>query len=113
MVACKRNPKLAYVRKEGTAKQQAFPVVIRSREFDAFKGYPPFGPFLDPPFGDWPGDGTVRDFYRAGNGHSQRSCGGVRVARSVSMMDQVMELLKRSASPPDIAAEHAEYVFSV
>jgi hypothetical protein len=33
-----------------------------------------------------------------GSGHSQRSCGGVRVGRSVSMVDPVTALLERSAN---------------
>lgn len=60
MVARKRNPKLAYVRREGTAKQRAFPVVIRSRKLNAFKGIPPLARSWIPRWGDRHGGGTVR-----------------------------------------------------
>ena len=87
MVACKRNPKLAYVRREGTAKQRAFPVVIRPRKVNAFKGIPVLARSWIPRWGGARGRdcaisiGPVKDGGRGGgSGHSRRSCGGVRVA---------------------------------
>jgi hypothetical protein len=62
----------------------------------AFKGTLALARSWIPRWGNRHGGGTVR-FYRAGERRraqwrqcSQRSCGGVRVARSVSMMDPAM-----------------------
>ena len=81
----------------------------------------PHWPVLGSPAGGIGTGAGLCDFYRAGkrrraqwgSGHSQRSFGGVRIARSVSIMDSVMALLERSASPPDTAAGRAEHVYSV
>jgi hypothetical protein len=54
------NPKLVYVRREGTTKEQAFPGVSRPRKLNAFKGIPLWPVFGSPIWGDGHGGGTVR-----------------------------------------------------
>ena len=78
-----------------------------------------FSPPLDPPLGARRGGAERAIFWwgerksRArGSSGSVRRPSRERAVTSVSLMDHVMALLERSASPVGAAAGHAEYVYS-